>query len=59
MNTEKIAAKLKPLNPEKIAHWLKTRELVDPELRTLIDKQIISAVQSQSVKRRHYTSLTP
>ena len=42
MNPEKIAAKLKPLNPDKISHWLKTRELADPDLKTLIDKQIIS-----------------
>ena len=42
MNTEKIAAKLKPLMPNKVSHWLKTRDLADPELKTLIDKQIIS-----------------
>ncbi|HHE65354.1 MAG TPA: hypothetical protein ENL09_04960, partial [Bacteroidetes bacterium] len=42
MNPEKIATKLKPLNPERVSHWLKTRELADPELKTLIDKQIIS-----------------
>ena len=42
MNPEKIAAKLKPLAPHKVSHWLKTRELADPELKTLIDKQIIS-----------------
>ena len=42
MNIEKITTKLKPLNPEKVAHWLKTRELADPELKTLIEKQIIS-----------------
>ena len=42
MNPEKIAAKLKPLSPHKVSHWLKTRELADPELKTLIEKQIIS-----------------
>ncbi|HDY86793.1 MAG TPA: DUF87 domain-containing protein [bacterium] len=42
MNPEKIAAKLKPLNPDKVSHWLKTRELADPDLKSLIDKQIIS-----------------
>ena len=42
MNIEKIAAKLKPLNPDKVAHWLKTRELADPDLKALIEKQIIS-----------------
>jgi len=42
MNTEKIAAKLKPLAPQKVAHWLRVRELADPELKLLIDQQIIS-----------------
>ncbi len=42
MNIEKIAAKLKPLNPDNVSHWLKTREFADPELKTLIEKQIIS-----------------
>jgi len=42
MNIEKIAAKLKPLNPDKVSHWLKTRELADSDLKSLIDKQIIS-----------------
>lgn len=42
MDIERIALKLKPLNQEKVSHWLKTRELADPELRSLIDKQIIS-----------------
>ena len=42
MYTEKIAAKLKPLMPDKILHWLKTYELADPELKSLIEKQIIS-----------------
>jgi hypothetical protein len=42
MNIEKIAAKLKPLMPDKIAQWTKARELADPELKSLIEKQIIS-----------------
>ena len=42
MNTEKIAAKLKPLIPDKVTHWLKTHALADPDLKALIDKQIIS-----------------
>ena len=42
MNPEKIAAKLKPLSPHKVSHWLKVRELADLELKALIDKQIIS-----------------
>ena len=42
MNAEKIAAKLKPLMPDKISKLLKSRELSDPELKSLIEKQIIS-----------------
>ena len=28
--------------PDKVAHWMKTRELADPDLQALIEKQIIS-----------------
>jgi hypothetical protein len=42
MNIEKIAAKLRPLMPKKVDHWMRAREMVDPELKTLIEKQIIS-----------------
>ena len=42
MNPIKIASKLKPLMPERISHWMKTYELADSELKSLIEKQIIS-----------------
>ena len=42
MDIEKIAAKLRPLMPEKISQWMRARELADPELKSLIEKQIIS-----------------
>ena len=42
MDVEKIAAKLRPLMPDKISQWMKSRELADPELKSLIEKQIIS-----------------
>jgi len=42
MNIEKIAAMLRPLTPKNIDHWMKTRDLADPELKSLIEKQIIS-----------------
>jgi len=42
MDIEKIAAKLRPLMPDKISQWMKARELADPELKSLIEKQIIS-----------------
>ena len=42
MDIEKIAAKLKPLMPDKISHWMKNYELADTELKSLIEKQTIS-----------------
>ena len=42
MKIEKIASKLKPIMPDKIQHWMRARELAEPELKELIDKQIIS-----------------
>jgi len=42
MNIEKIAAKLKPLMPEKVSKLMKTREMAEPDLQALIEKQIIS-----------------
>ena len=42
MDIEKIAAKLRPLMPDKISQWMMSRELADPELKSLIEKQIIS-----------------
>ena len=42
MDIERIAAKLRPLMPDKISQWMKARELADPELKSLIEKQIIS-----------------
>jgi len=44
MNIEKIAAKLRPLIPSKIDHWMRVREMADPDLRSLIEKQIVSTV---------------
>lgn len=42
MKIEKIAAKLRPLMPDKIDHLMKSREMADPEMKSLIEKQIIS-----------------
>jgi hypothetical protein len=42
MNIEKIAARLKPLMPENISKLMKSRDMADPELKALIEKQIIS-----------------
>lgn len=42
MIIEKMAAKLRPLMPEKIDHFMKARQMADPDLKILIEKQIIS-----------------
>ena len=42
MNVDKIAEKLRPLLPDDVSHWLKVRELADPRLKDLVEKQIIS-----------------
>jgi len=42
MNIEKIANKLKPLIPETVRHWMRVRELSEPDVKSLIEKQIIS-----------------
>jgi len=42
MNIEKIAKKLHPLMPHKVSQWVRAMELADPELKALIEKQIIS-----------------
>lgn len=42
MNVEKIAKKLQPLIPYKVNQWIRAMELADPDLKTLIEKQIIS-----------------
>jgi len=42
MNIEKIAAKLKPIMPYRVSQWIRAMELAEPELKILIEKQIIS-----------------
>ena len=42
MDIEKIAAKLRPIIPDKVDQWLRTRQMADPELKSLIEKQIIA-----------------
>ncbi len=61
MSVEKAAAKLRPLMPQKVAHWLKMRELADPEMKSLIEKQIISTAYQALGDFHHiiYLSLPP
>ena len=43
MNIEQIINKLRPLVPGTVQHWVKSREFADPELKTLIEKQILQS----------------
>ncbi len=42
MDIQAVARKLEPLMAKEVGQWLKTRELGDPEIKDLIEKQIIS-----------------
>ena len=42
MTIEKIANKLRPLLPNQVRHWMRVRDTADPDLKALIEKQIIS-----------------
>jgi Helicase HerA, central domain len=41
MNIERTAQKLRPLMPQRVSHWLRVRATADPDLKTLIEKEII------------------
>ena len=45
MDVEKLARKLEPLMPTEVSRWLSVRETADPELRALVEKQIIAAAR--------------
>jgi len=42
MEIEKIARKLQPLMPDEVRHWMHARDLAEPDMKALIDKQILS-----------------
>jgi len=41
MNIEKLARKLEPLMPEKVDRWFRLRDMAEPDLRSLLDKEMI------------------
>ena len=43
MDLEKLARKLEPLIPDKVQHWLRVRDLADPDIKDLVEKELISA----------------
>ncbi len=42
MDIENLARKLEPLIPDQVQHWLRVRDLADPELKSLVEKEIVS-----------------
>ena len=42
MDVLKVARKLEPLLPKEVRHWISIRDVADPELRALVDRQIYS-----------------
>ena len=61
MDIEKIAQKLEPLMPDRVARWFKVREMADPEIRTLMDKQIIATAHRKlgDFRKKILLSLPP
>ena len=43
MDVEKLARKLEPLIPDEVGHWLRVRDLADPDIKDLVEKELISA----------------
>ena len=42
MEIKKLARKLEPLLPEEVQHWLRVRDLADPAIKDLVEKELIS-----------------
>ncbi len=42
MTIESVARKLQPLMPQQVKHWMRVRDTADPELKAMIEKQIIT-----------------
>lgn len=42
MHIQKIVQKLQPLMPARVAQWIRNMELAEPEVKSLIEKQIIT-----------------
>lgn len=58
MDILKLARKLEPLMPNQVQHWLRIRDTADPELKTLIEKQIINSAYNMLGDFRSKTLLS-
>ena len=47
MDIEKIARKLEPLMPQEVAHWRRVLRTADPELKELIERQIVTRADAK------------
>ncbi len=47
MDIESVARKLEPLLPQDVRHWRHTRDLVDADLRSLLDKKLLSLARER------------
>ncbi|MBN2642785.1 MAG: hypothetical protein JXR78_14120 [Victivallales bacterium] len=61
MNIEKVAEKLHPLMPETVQRLMKNREFADPDLKPLIEKQILQTAYQHlgNFHNKLLTSLPP
>ncbi len=61
MEIQRIARKLRPLMPKEVDRWLAVRETAEPDLRDLIDKQILSTARKKlgDVNTKALLSLPP
>ncbi len=61
MDIERIARKLEPLRPEDVRHWMRVRDVADPDLRSLLEKQIVSTAHEVlgDFRRKPLLSLPP
>ena len=41
MEIQNIARKLEPLMPEHVQHWQRSRDAAPPDLKDLLDKQLV------------------
>lgn len=61
MDIEKLARKLEPLIPDEVGHWLRVRDLADPDIKDLVAKELISAAYTHlgDFRQKPLLSLPP
>ena len=61
MDVEKLAGKLEPLIPDEVRHWLRVRDLAGPDVKDLVEKELISAAYAHlgDFRKKPLLSLPP